>query len=114
MNYNKYGAKKTVLDGIKFDSIAESRYYSELKLRKRAGDIEDFELQPEFEIQEKFRDSDGNSIRAIKYRGDFLVHHNNGLEEIIDVKGIQTPEFKLKWKLLKHKFGGRYQFTIVN
>ena len=112
MRYNKYGAKKTVLDGIKFDSIAESRYYSELKLRKRAGDIEDFELQPEFELQEKYRDTDGKMIRAIKYKADFLVHHK-GLEEIVDVKGIQTPVFKLKWKLLKHKYGGRYKFTIA-
>lgn len=114
MTYNKYGAKKVVLDGIKFDSIAESRYYSELKLRKRAGDIEDFELQPEFTLQEAYRDMDGKMNRAIKYRADFLIQHNNGIEELIDVKGMQTPVFKLKWKLLKKQVGGRYKLTIVD
>lgn len=114
MAYNKYRAKKVVLDGIKFDSIAESRYYSELKLRQRAKDIESFELQPEFILQESYKDTDGKTIRAIKYRADFLIHHNNGMEEIVDVKGIQTPVFKLKWKLLKFKVGGRYKLTIVD
>ncbi len=32
---NKYGAKKTTLDGITFDSKAEARYYAALKQREK-------------------------------------------------------------------------------
>jgi len=34
---HKYNARKTVVDGITFDSKREAEYYCELKLRVRAG-----------------------------------------------------------------------------
>lgn len=36
---NKYGAKKTVVDGVTFDSKAEARRYQQLKLMQQAGEI---------------------------------------------------------------------------
>jgi len=37
MTYNKYGAKKTVVDNITFDSKKEAARYQELKLLEKAG-----------------------------------------------------------------------------
>jgi hypothetical protein len=34
MAENKYGNKKTIVDGIKFDSKAEAKYYEQLKWLK--------------------------------------------------------------------------------
>ena len=36
---SKYNSRKTVLDGIKFDSVKEAKRYAELKLMERAGVI---------------------------------------------------------------------------
>ena len=45
---NKYFNKKITVDGIKFDSKKEANRYNELKLLKRAGLIEELELQKTF------------------------------------------------------------------
>ncbi len=45
MKRPKYGNRKTVLDGITFDSAAEARRWSELKLLERAGQIRNLERQ---------------------------------------------------------------------
>ena len=113
-NYNKYKNKKTEIDGIVFDSKKEAKLYEELKLRKKAGDIINFECQPEFELLPAFFTSEGQKIRKMTYRADFLVFHD-GLTEIIDVKGKKTAVFQLKWKLMLWKHGrtGEYKFTIV-
>lgn len=108
---SKYYNKKETSDGITFDSKKEAAYYQDLKLRKAAGDILGFDLQPEFELQPAMR-RQGKTHRAIKYRADFRIYHTDGSQEIVDVKGYKTPEFKIKEKL----FAARYpnlKFTIV-
>jgi len=47
---NKYGAKRTQVDGIWFDSKKESARYQELKLMQMAGQIEALELHPKFDL----------------------------------------------------------------
>ena len=47
---NKFGARKTVVGGITFDSKREAEYYAELKLREKAGEVHEIELQPEFRL----------------------------------------------------------------
>src|SRR5690625_1523531 len=86
---SKYRNRRVKLDGHTFDSKAEARYYSQLKLRKRAGDIKDFKLQPRYRLQDGF-DKNGVRHRPIDYVADFEVHHNDGSVEVIDVKGVQT------------------------
>ncbi len=98
---HKYHAKKTEVDGHNFDSKKEAEYYQELKLRKRAGDIKDFELQPEFVLQDKIPEK---KLRAIKYRADFKVFHTDGRVEIVDIKGFETAEFKLKKKMFLARY----------
>ena len=70
MAYRKYGNRKTVVDGIKFDSGAEAGRYKELRLMEKAGAIKDLILQPEFLLQDKFKHK-GKTERAVKYIADF-------------------------------------------
>lgn len=72
-----------------------------LYLKKVIGK-ENFTLQPEFVLQDKFR-LDGKAIRAIKYVADFLVKDGDN-DIVVDAKGMTTPVFKLKEKLFKYKF----------
>jgi hypothetical protein len=101
---SKYNAKKAVIDDIKFDSEAEAKYYTHLKELKKEGQIKDFETQPEYELQPKFTNKKGKSILPIKYKADFLLIHNDGTQETIDVKGMETADFKIKKKLFEYKY----------
>lgn len=99
---NKYGNKKTVLDGITFDSIREAERYAELKLMEKAGMIQGLERQMPFTLQEGFRDKYGKWQRAIKYVADF-TYYMNGEFIIEDVKSPATRQdkvYKLKKKML--------------
>jgi hypothetical protein len=55
---NKYNNKKTVVDGVKFDSKKEANFYQNLKLLQTAGEVKEFELQPVFVLLEKDKDRD--------------------------------------------------------
>jgi len=94
---SKYGAKKTKVDGITFDSKAEADYYCALKLGMMTGDIDGFCRQPEFILQ----DGDGTTIR---YRADFIIWPKDAETVVVDVKGVETPEFILKSKLFRSKY----------
>lgn len=100
---HKYGARKTTIDGITFDSVAEARRYQQLKLLKRAGDITDFTLQPEYVIYDGFT-RDGKKYRPIVYRGDFLITYPDGRQVVEDVKGVQTEAYKLKKKMFVDRY----------
>ena len=103
MSYNKYKNKKTIVDGIKFDSEMESHYYIYLKQLKKIGEVVDFVLQPTYLLQEGF-DLNGKRIRPITYKADFKVIYKDGHEEVIDVKGKLTEEFKIKRKMLLYRY----------
>ena len=103
MGYNKYNNKKTIVDGIKFDSEMESHYYIYLKQLKEMGEVVDFVLQPTYLLQEGFN-LNGKRIRPITYKADFKVIYKDGHEEVIDVKGKLTEEFKIKRKMLLYRY----------
>ena len=107
---HKYNAQKATADSIEFDSKHERDYYLYLKKQKQEGNLKDFELQPSFELQPKFKKK-GQLIRAINYKADFKVYMNDGQIVIIDVKGFETPDFKLKKKLFEYKYD--YSLNLV-
>ena len=102
---SKYNARKTIIDGITFDSKAEANYYTQLKLLQRAGEIVELELQPKFEIIPSFVDPAGKKVRATHYIADFRVKYKDGREEVIDVKGHKTDVYRLKKKLFEQRYG---------
>jgi hypothetical protein len=93
---NKYGAKKTVVDGITFDSMREAARYSELKLLEKGAIISRLELQPEFKFEL-------NGKVIFKYIADFRYFEGQ-IRVVEDVKGVQTPLFRLKRKLIESQF----------
>ena len=103
----KYKNEKANIDGYHFDSKIEAKYYEKLVSDKAKGLILNFELQPVFELQSKFR-SCGINYRAIDYKSDFRIYENNGDETIIDIKGMATAEAKMKRKMFIKLYGYKY------
>jgi len=99
---SKFGAKKTIVDGITFDSKWESERYGQLKAMERGGIVTDLELQVKYDIVI-------NDIKICKYIADFVYKEESPdgkIKEIVeDAKGFETPEFKLKKKLMKAVHG---------
>jgi hypothetical protein len=100
---HKYGARKTTIDGITFDSQAEASYYRRLLLLQRAGEVTENQLQPVYELQPGYT-RNGKKVRAINYVADFLVTYKDGRQELIDVKGHKTKEYLLKKKIFEYKY----------
>jgi len=91
---NKYRNKKTIYNDVLYDSMREAAYARELDLRIKAKDIITWSGQPKFPIVV-------NGKKICTYIADFEVMNNNGTIAYIDVKGIETKDFKLKWKLVQ-------------
>ena len=111
MAYSKYGAHRTEIDGILFDSKREAARYQELKILEKAGEIKDLVRQPVFTLQEAFM-CDGKKERSITYRADFM-YEENGRTIVEDVKGMKTDVYKIKRKLFLYQYRDRYTFREV-
>lgn len=95
---SKFGNLKVEIDGIKFDSKKEANYYSKLVLLQKSGEVLKFELQPKFEINI-------NGIKCGFYKADFKVIWKSGSVKIIDVKGMKTPVYSLKKRIIEALYG---------
>lgn len=107
---SKYRNKKVQLDGHTFDSKAEARYYQQLKLMERAGEILFFRLQPRYRLLDGF-EKHGKKHRPIDYVADFEVHHKDGSIEVVDIKGYKTDVFRIKEKMFNKKYP--HKLTIL-
>lgn len=87
---HKYSAVRTECDGIKFDSKKEAEYYKNLKLRVASGEVITFLRQPTFHL-----------TGGVRYIADFQEFHADGTVHFIDVKGMQTAQFKNKKKMVE-------------
>lgn len=118
---SKYGAQKTIVDGITFDSKKEAARYRELKLLENAGEIEKLQLQVAFELvpalyeqtkelytkgPKKGQRKKGKCIeRAVTYYADFVYYDlANDTWVAEDVKGMRTKEYVIKRKLFRHLY----------
>jgi len=102
---SKYGAKKSLVDGISFASKAEASRYLELKALERAGRIRDLVLQPRFLLIPSKRRPDGVLERACHYVADFGYVGADGERVIEDTKGFATPDYIIKRKLMLDRLG---------
>lgn len=114
---SKYGAKKTVVGGVEFDSKKEARRYQELLLLERAGAISELQRQVEFELIPVQREPDTVGIRGgirkgrviehkCSYVADF-VYKENGKKVVEDTKGFKTKDYIIKRKLMLSVYGIR-------
>lgn len=98
---SKYRAYKVSIDGHTFDSQKEADYYSQLKLRLQAKEINGFCLQPTFIL-----------APGLKYKADFIIFNTDGSTEVIDVKGFKTKEYIAKKKVFEDKYN--LKITEIN
>lgn len=94
---SKYRAKKADVDGIIFDSIAESKRYGTLKMLQQAGHITGLELQPVYRCEV-------NGKHVCKAIYDFRYTDDQGRVVVEDVKSKITakqPVYRLKKKLVE-------------
>lgn len=103
---NKYGAKKTVYGGLKYDSKKEAGYARDLDKLIKAKEIRSYEQQVRFSI-----DVGGKHI--CNYIADFVVTSRDGSREIHEVKGFATEIFRLKWKLMEALYGKEYKLVLI-
>ena len=94
---SKYHAVKTEIDGFVFDSRAEAARYQNLKLMERSGDIQGLSIHPVYPLVV-------NGERIGKYIADFL-YTERGRKIVEDVKGVKTPVYRLKKRLVKALYG---------
>ena len=110
---NKYKNEKVEFDGIKFDSKRERDRYMVLKDAERRGVISELKCQPKFTLipaqyheEEKQLKTKVKMVKkcdflAITYTGDFQ-YVKDGKIVVEDVKGMVTPEYKLKEKMMAY------------
>ena len=104
-NGHKFNAVRTEVDGYQFASKAEAKRYAELKLLEKAGKIAHLKLQPKFMllVWDCMKEQD---VQIGSYVGDFQywdVTHEKTVVE--DVKGVKTPLYRLKKKIVQHRLG---------
>lgn len=100
---NKYGAQRTEVDGIVFDSKREAMRYATLKHAERAGMIRNLELQPKFDLTV-------NGVKIGSYRADF-IYFEDDQRVVEDSKGCRTAVYKLKKKLMLALYNIRIKET---
>ncbi len=96
---SKYGAVKVTIDGVTFASKAEGRRYVELKALWDAGKIRgQLEIQPSYPLTVA-------GVTVGKYIADFRYYRDDGELMVEDVKGMKTPVYRLKKKLVEAIYG---------
>lgn len=122
----KYGNKKVIYDGIKFDSEKEGKRYLFLKQKEQEGVITDLQCHPKWELIPKVGHIEYVQLKTkvkqklvcdqlpITYSADF-IYKKDGLDVIEDIKpspSMPLPkEFQLKVKLLFWRY--RLRVRIV-
>lgn len=120
MKRSKYGNRKTVVNGIEFDSQKEARRYQELRLLEQIGKISNLRLQVKyvliptqraasFEVYksgpQKGQRKPGKVLEnECAYIADF-VYTQDGSEVVEDAKGMRTAVYRIKRKLMLERYG---------
>lgn len=92
---NKYGAKRTKVDGISFHSMREAKRWSELRILENMGKIKDLRRQVPYKL-----------VMEVKYLADFVYYDvENGKHVTEDSKGFRTADYKRKRKLMLEQHG---------
>ena len=97
----KYRNKPTIVDGIRFASKKEAARWQQLLLLERNGEVRNIQLQVEYRLEIA-----GKLI--CKYRADFVYDLKTRGEwerQVEDVKGVRTPVYGLKKKLMRALLG---------
>ncbi len=124
MAERKYRNEPATVQGIRFDSKKEARRYLQLMDALRLGVICDLRLQQDFTLQEGYTTPEGERIRAIRYKADFVYtvqwageyiptgisfddlgywrKAGPGARVVEDTKSTatKTPQYRMKYKMM--------------
>ena len=95
MKRPKYGNRKIIVDGLRFDSQREAGRWRALQRLVKSGDISDLQRQVTFRMIV-------NGIRITTYRCDFQYIDNATGELVVeDAKGMPDRRWPMVKKLMK-------------
>lgn len=97
---NKYGAKKTIVGDIKFDSKKEATRWMELQLLERAGEISDLKRQVKVELMGQYRPLYTRTGRKMKMTFDFSYIEDE-IQVYEDAKGYPTRDYEVRVAVAK-------------
>jgi hypothetical protein len=90
----KMGNMKGVYNGHKYDSKFEAQRAMYYDILKKSGHIKEYEPHVRLRLEV-------NRKLVCHYKIDFVVTHNDGAKEYVEVKGFQTQAWRQKWKLFE-------------
>lgn len=93
---NKYGANKTIVGDVKFDSKKEAQRWMELQLLERAGEISNLRRQVRIDLMGQYRPLLTKTGRQMRLTVDF-AYMENGIEVLEDSKGMWTRDFEVRY-----------------
>jgi len=102
---SKWGNKKVEYAGRKFDSKIECERFKFLEILASKSIIDNLGCQYPVTLMEAFKTKTNRHFRPMVYKADFIytIPHLDDMVILEDVKGFETPEFKLKRKILEKK-----------
>lgn len=92
---NKYGAKKTQVGEVKFDSKKEATRWVELQLLERGREISDLQRQVKVELIGQYRPLYTRTGRKMKLTFDF-AYIEDGVQVYEDAKGMPTRDYEVR------------------
>lgn len=99
------GKLARTFEGRVYHSVAEAQFAAALALRQKCGDIEMWWPQHRVPLVV-------NGVTICTMVVDFLVVNRDGKQELIEVKGCETADYKIKAKLL-HALYPAMRYTVV-
>lgn len=96
--YHNEKATRTMPNGEirTFDSLREARRYDHLRMLYEAGAIQDLRLQQTFTLQEGYVAADGETVRPITYKADFVY------TTLVEVKSSEEELFEAEKSYMFH------------
>lgn len=102
---SKYNAQKVIYNGDKYDSKKERDYAIILDGLLSEGKIKGWTRQVNFPLPD-MNYLDTGSKRS-RYQADFIVTTLDGNEHIVEIKGLMTPEMKVKYSFFQFVYSRR-------
>lgn len=87
---HKFNAIPTEVDGIRFASKREARYFSQLQMARKSGELLFFLRQVPFHLP-----------GGVRYVCDFAEFWKSGEVRFVDCKGFRTAGYKSKKRIVE-------------
>lgn len=120
MRRSKYGNRKTMVDGITFDSKKKANRFRELQFLERAGKITALQRQVKYVLIPTQREFSNEIYKKGAHQGHFkpgkvlekecsyiadFAYIQDGAYVVEDTKGVRTEAYKIKRKLMLERYG---------